>query len=161
MRKPLLYTAALAFFVYTQWSIWTWLAQHGSFGVAGAHAWDTLMRDPFVLMAWNDMAIFTAIVLVWLWRDLTATGDWLNRLSPGEGRDAAVKRYAAQVFESDPEAALIWAGSLGVAEERTSEVEQLARRYLRNDPARAKRWIAASALPPETREQLLGQGNNR
>jgi hypothetical protein len=101
------------------------------------------------------------LVSQWARRDLTATGDWLNRLSPGEGRDAAVKRYAAQVFESDPEAALIWAGSLGVAEERTSEVEQLARRYLRNDPARAKRWIAASALPPETREQLLGQGNNR
>ena len=74
MRKPLLYTAAVAFFVYTQWAIWTWLAQHGSFGAAGAHAWESLMRDPFVLMAWTDMAIFTAVVLVWLWRDLTATG---------------------------------------------------------------------------------------
>jgi hypothetical protein len=74
MRKPLLYTAALAFFAYTQWSIWTWLAQHGSFAAAGAHAWATLKADPFVFMAWNDMAIFTAIVLVWLWRDLTATG---------------------------------------------------------------------------------------
>lgn len=74
MRRPLLYTAAFAFFAYTQWAIWSWLAQHGSIGAAGAHAWDTLMRDPFVLMAWTDMAIFTAIVLVWLWRDLTATG---------------------------------------------------------------------------------------
>ncbi len=74
MRKPLLYTAALAFFAYSQWAIWTWLSQHGSFSAAGAHAWDTLMRDPFVLMAWTDMAIFTAVVLVWLWRDLTATG---------------------------------------------------------------------------------------
>lgn len=74
MRKPLLYLAAVAFFAYSQWAIWSWLEQHGSPSVALAHAWETLMRDPFVLMAWTDMAIFTAVVLVWLWRDLTATG---------------------------------------------------------------------------------------
>jgi hypothetical protein len=73
-RQRLLYASAFLFFAYSQWAIWTWLAQHGSFSAAGAHAWDTLMRDPFVLMAWTDMAIFTAIVLVWLWRDLTRTG---------------------------------------------------------------------------------------
>jgi hypothetical protein len=102
----------------------------------------------------------STLVSQWSQQDLAAAGDWLNRLSPGKGRDAAVMRYASQVFESDPEAALIWAGSLAVEEERISEVEQLARRYLRNDPAKASRWIATSALPAETREQLLNQATN-
>ena len=36
------------------------------------HAWSTLRADPMVFMAWNDMGIFTVLVLVWFARELVA-----------------------------------------------------------------------------------------
>jgi hypothetical protein len=78
MRRPLLYTAAALFFAYEQVAIYQWLQQNGSVSAGLAHAWETLQRDPGVFMAWNDMAVFTAVVLVWLWHDLKTSG--LTRL---------------------------------------------------------------------------------
>ena len=74
MRRPLLLTAAAVFFAYIQYSGYLWLREHGPIGNALSHAWETLMRDPIVLMAWNDMAIFTAMVLTWFWRELKREG---------------------------------------------------------------------------------------
>lgn len=73
-RAASLYLAAAAFFVYTQWSFVTWLQQHGSAKVGLAHAWGVLRSDPMLFMAWNDMGVFTVIVLIWLARDLRAHG---------------------------------------------------------------------------------------
>lgn len=78
MRRPLLYTAAALFFVYEQVAIYQWLQQNGSVSAGLAHAWASLRADPALFMAWNDMAVFTAVVLVWLWRDLNTSG--LTRL---------------------------------------------------------------------------------
>jgi hypothetical protein len=72
-RRNLLLVAAALFFVYEQWSFYTWMQQHGSVQAGLTHAWMTLRQDPMVFMAWNDMGVFTAVVLVWLWRDLRAT----------------------------------------------------------------------------------------
>ena len=72
-RKALLVVAGL-FFAYEQWSFYTWIQQHGSVSAGLAHAWLTLRQDPMVFMAWNDMGIFTAVVLTWLWRDLKRSG---------------------------------------------------------------------------------------
>lgn len=74
MRRPLYLAAALAFFAYEQFAFLAWMRQHGSVGAGLRHAWETLQRDPMVFMAWNDMAVFTACVLVWLARDLKARG---------------------------------------------------------------------------------------
>jgi hypothetical protein len=73
MRKPLLYTAAALFFAFEQWSFYRWIKEFGSVSAGLAHAWASLRADPMVFMAWNDMGVFTAIVLVWLLRDLKAT----------------------------------------------------------------------------------------
>lgn len=70
MRKPLLWGAAALFFGYEQWAFSQWMQQHGSVSAGLSHAWMTLRQDPMVFMAWNDMGIFTAIVLTWLWRDI-------------------------------------------------------------------------------------------
>jgi hypothetical protein len=74
MRKTLLITAAVLFFAYEQWAFWQWMQQHGTVSAGLAHAWMTLRQDPMVFMAWNDMGIFTALVLTWLWRDLRRRG---------------------------------------------------------------------------------------
>jgi hypothetical protein len=74
MRRPLLYTAAALFFAYEQYAFYQWMQQHGTVAAGLSHAWMTLRQDPMVFMAWNDMGIFTAIVLTWLWRDLKRTG---------------------------------------------------------------------------------------
>ena len=78
MRRPLLYIAAALFFAYEQIAIYQWLQQNGSVAAGLQHAWRSLTADPALFMAWNDMAVFTAIVLVWLWRDLNTSG--LTRL---------------------------------------------------------------------------------
>ena len=72
MRRPALLLFAALFFAYEQWSFYTWMKMHGSVSTGLAHAWMTLRQDPMVFMAWNDMGVFTAIVLVWLARDLRA-----------------------------------------------------------------------------------------
>ena len=74
MRRPLLLVFAALFFAYEQWSFYTWMQMHGTASAGAAHAWRTLRQDPMVFMAWNDMGVFTAIVLVWLARDLRARG---------------------------------------------------------------------------------------
>lgn len=74
MRRVALLTFAALFFAYEQWSFYTWMQMHGSASAGLAHAWSTLRQDPMVFMAWNDMGVFTAIVLVWLARDLRARG---------------------------------------------------------------------------------------
>jgi hypothetical protein len=74
MRRSLLYAGAALFFAYEQWSFYTWMQQHGTVAAGLSHAWMTLRQDPMVFMAWNDMGIFTAIVLTWLWRDVRRTG---------------------------------------------------------------------------------------
>lgn len=74
MRRPLLLAAAAVFFAYIQYSGYLWLRDHGPIGNALQHAWETIMRDPIVLMAWNDMAVFTALVLTWFWRELKSNG---------------------------------------------------------------------------------------
>jgi hypothetical protein len=78
VRSPWWLIAAALFFAYEQWSFYQWMQQHGSVRAGLAHAWMTLRQDPMVFMAWNDMGIFTGLVLIWLWRDLRRT----NR-SPG------------------------------------------------------------------------------
>jgi hypothetical protein len=65
----LLVVAAL-FFAYEQWSFYQWMQQNGSVGAGLSHAWATLRADPMVFMAWNDMGVFTAVVLTGLWQDV-------------------------------------------------------------------------------------------
>lgn len=74
LRRPGLLVVAALFFAYEQWSFYHWMQQHGSVSAGLAHAWATLRADPMVFMAWNDMGIFTAVVLTWLWRDVRRTG---------------------------------------------------------------------------------------
>jgi Terpene cyclase DEP1 len=72
MRKPLLYLTALLFFAYEQVAFYQWMKAHGTVAAGLAHAWSTLRADPMVFMAWNDMGIFTVLVLIWFARELVA-----------------------------------------------------------------------------------------
>ncbi len=74
MRRILLVITAVSFLVYEQLAFYQWMQQHGTVSAGLAHAWRTLRQDPMVFMAWNDMGIFTAVVLVWLARDLRTRG---------------------------------------------------------------------------------------
>ena len=73
-RAILLYVVAAAFFVYEQVAFAQWIKQFGTVMNGLAHAWGALQSNPMLFLAWNDMGIFTVIVLVWLWRDLRAHG---------------------------------------------------------------------------------------
>jgi hypothetical protein len=74
MRRALLYLAAAGFAVFEQVSLVRWVSAHDSLAAGLAHAWDAVTRDAAVFMAWTDMAVFTAVVLVWLWQDLKTSG---------------------------------------------------------------------------------------
>ena len=74
MRKRFLYIAAAAFFAYEQYAFYTWMQKFGSASAGLQHAWTSLQANPMLFMAWNDMGVFTVIVLVWLMRDLRASG---------------------------------------------------------------------------------------
>jgi hypothetical protein len=68
-----LFVAAALFFAYEQVAFYTWIQANGTVSAGLAHAWMTLRQDPMVFMAWNDMGVFTACVLVWLARDIRMT----------------------------------------------------------------------------------------
>jgi hypothetical protein len=72
VRRNVLYLAAALFLAFEQWSFYQWITTHGSVSAGMAHAWASLQADPMVFMAWNDMGVFTLIVLIWLARDLRA-----------------------------------------------------------------------------------------
>jgi hypothetical protein len=70
MRRPLLYSAAALFALFEQVSLVRWFQANPSVGEGLAHAWQALSSDAALFMAWTDMAVFTAVVLAWLWQDL-------------------------------------------------------------------------------------------
>ncbi len=76
-RAVLLYSVAAAFFVYEQFALVHWMQQFGTMLNAMAHAWGALQSNPLLFLVWNDMGIFTVIVLVWLWQDIRSRGQSL------------------------------------------------------------------------------------
>ena len=62
----LLFAGAALFTIFE----WVCLAMWFQVPDRTAHAWSSLTADPLVFMAWTDMAVFTAVVLAWLWNDL-------------------------------------------------------------------------------------------
>ncbi len=72
-RQLALFAAAAGFFVYEQVAFYKWMQANGTVAAGLAHAWMTLRQDPMVFMAWNDMGVFTACVLIWLARDIRMT----------------------------------------------------------------------------------------
>ncbi|MBI3789627.1 MAG: DUF2834 domain-containing protein [Gemmatimonadetes bacterium] len=74
LRRYGLVAFAILFFIYEQVAFNAWITQNGGVGAGLQHAWAALRTDPMVFMAWNDMAVFTAVVLVWLWRDIRRSG---------------------------------------------------------------------------------------
>jgi hypothetical protein len=87
MPRSLLYAAAALFTVFEQVSLVLWFRANGSLSQGLSHAWASLTQDAAVFMAWSDMAVFTAVVLVWLWNDLKTSGKsklyWLATLVLG------------------------------------------------------------------------------
>lgn len=73
IRRAALCLAAAVFFAYEQVAFYKWMQANGTVSAGLAHAWMTLRQDPMVFMAWNDMGVFTACVLVWLARDIRAS----------------------------------------------------------------------------------------
>ncbi len=74
MRRLLLYLAAALFLAYEQVAFYNWMQTYGNVSAGLAHAWASLRADPMLFMAWNDMGVFTVILLIWLARDLRASG---------------------------------------------------------------------------------------
>jgi hypothetical protein len=85
MRRPALLLAAALFFAYEQWSFYQWIQQNGSVAAGLTHAWTTLRLDPMVFMAWNDMGVFTAVVLVWRARHLVVARHAAHGVSAAAG----------------------------------------------------------------------------
>lgn len=70
MGRPLLYAAAALFALFEVLSLARWFQASPSIAEGLSHAWQALSSDAALFMAWTDMAVFTAVVLVWLWQDL-------------------------------------------------------------------------------------------
>jgi hypothetical protein len=76
-------------------------------------------------------------------------------LTAGHSRDSAVAAFAESLANSSPESAAKWLETVTDEEMRNSRLEMTAQRWLQTDEPAARQWIAQSALPPETKQQLL------
>jgi len=103
----------------------------------------------------KQISLLPGIVDDWAGKDTQAAAEWVRTLPTGEAKDAAIGSLAAKISIEDYESAMAWAGAIQNEGDRIARQEQLARYWLRQDPARARAWISGSALPPETRKELL------
>ncbi len=83
---------------------------------------------------------------------------WLQGLSQGSTRDAAVGAFVGVVAHSDPATAAAWAASIGDDTQRQFRMESAARAWMDVDPSAARSWVQSSTLPADTKKRLLGPG---
>ena len=100
--------------------------------------------------------VFGNIASNWAEQNPAEAAAWLETLSAGTARDAAVERFADSVCGFDPEGAVAWAATLSNQSNRQSQVENLAREWMRQDSDAARRWITSTAvLSAEVKDKLL------
>jgi hypothetical protein len=92
----------------------------------------------------------------WAEQDLVRTAGWLERLSPGASRDAAVSTFTQRASQTDPEGAAVWASTITDVNTRNNDLERIARQWLRVDKNAATTWInQSSALNADVKKRLL------
>jgi hypothetical protein len=95
------------------------------------------------------------LISSWSQNDPAGAGAWLQSLSPGSSRDAAVSNFSSNVVHLDPQSASQWAESISDEGMRNSQIEVVAQNWLNSDETSARAWIAQSNLPNETKTRLL------
>jgi hypothetical protein len=85
--------------------------------------------------------------------DLSAAGEWVKSLPPGNGRDAAEHAMLDIWLEKDPMEASKWIREMPAGDSRDAISVSLVRAITRQNPKEALEW-ATSLNNPETRETL-------
>jgi len=84
---------------------------------------------------------YYSLVRGWAFEHMTEAGQWINGLSPGPGRDAAIKAYVSVIDGRDPALATTWAASIQDPVERTEAMFNAFERWADKDAAAAQQWL--------------------
>jgi hypothetical protein len=83
------------------------------------------------------------------------TRHWVEQLSPGPAREAAIDSYIAAVKPWNPEACSALALEAAEPAARQRHLEECFPLWLMWDPVRARHWLMATDLPGSLRDRLL------
>src|SRR4029453_19356670 len=95
------------------------------------------------------------LISSWSQNDPAGAAAWLQSLSPGRSRDAAVSNFSSNVAHSDPPTASRWAETISDERMRNTQIELAAQNWLSLKQNSGRVWIAQSSLPDETKVRLL------
>lgn len=101
------------------------------------------------------VALLEKVGHMWPDIDAPAASLWLSRLEAGPDRDAAVGSFVRKLFETDPEASLVWSASLSDEGKRSRRLVELYTRWREKEPEVAQHWRDTSPdLPENARTEL-------
>ena len=72
--RLLLWAGAIAFAVWEVAAVLLWVRDPGSIGSAGAHTWERLRADWFLLIVVSDHLVIAGVALVWVLIDAGRRG---------------------------------------------------------------------------------------
>jgi hypothetical protein len=91
---------------------------------------------------------FHDVIRGWGFSDMTASGNWIKSLPPGEGRDSAIKAYVSVIDGADPAMAVKWASTIQSPTERPEAMMQAFQRWAQEDSGAAEKWLADGPVDP-------------
>lgn len=99
--------------------------------------------------------LVTAVAQEWMPYSPDLAGRWVDKLPPGDARDAGLSSIGQIVANEDPAAAVLWISRMTSAPRREQELQYMCSQWIQIDPAAAKAWIGGSNLSADTKASLL------
>ena len=141
------------------------IADHSSGAGVDAHILGRAEQNPVATAQWlanlppSDPLYSeennSRLMQVWAQSDSIAASDWLNQMSAGPLKDAAIDGFSKSIERFEPEAAAIWANFIGEPNRRLERLEATVRNWANNQPSEVLQWLEGTEIEPGLREQLI------
>ena len=97
---------------------------------------------------------------VWVQRDPSAAEAWLEAALPDPALDPAIAELARLRTNASPDVALAWAVRIEGESLRRNATIRAARMWRRRDPGAFDAWLAASDLPEDLKQAMIGPASS-
>ena len=141
------------------------IANHSSGAGVDAHIRGRAEQNPVATAQWLANLLpsdpiyseenNSRLMQVWAESDSIAASEWLNQMSAGPQKDAAIEGFSKSIERFEPEVAAIWANSIGEPTRRIERLEASLRNWADARPVDALKWLESAEMDPSLREQLI------
>lgn len=107
---------------------------------------------------------FYSVIRGWAFGEPEAAGEWIESLTPGAGRDSAIKAYVSVIDGMDAGLATRWATAIEQPNDRNEAVTAAFNRWAVENRSAAEEWLQSAQLSQDLQTQLsqqISQQENR